>query len=131
MKKSDGELKQEPLKKEHVLFVCTYNKMRSITGEELYKKDPRFRVKSAGVDEDATVEVSSKLIDWADIIVVMEEMHVQWFRHYHPGVLETQKLICLDIPDAFYVMEPELVELLRNRFEERYAGLKEGNKDRA
>jgi protein-tyrosine-phosphatase len=36
-----------------ILFVCTANKMRSKTAEELYKNDARFMVKSAGVADFA------------------------------------------------------------------------------
>jgi hypothetical protein len=34
----------------NILFVCTINKMRSLTAERIYQKDERFKVKSAGTD---------------------------------------------------------------------------------
>ena len=63
-----------------LLFVCTYNKMRSKTGEALYYNDPRFEVKSAGIDDDAEVRLSWDLLDWADCTVVMEDIHINWIR---------------------------------------------------
>jgi predicted protein tyrosine phosphatase len=100
-----------------VLFICTFNKMRSKTAEVLYKKDERFEVKSAGVNEFAEVPVNLELLVWADYIVVMEEYHRKWLALNYPGVSEHQEIICLDIPDLYDFMEPELVVLLKEKAE--------------
>lgn len=100
-----------------VLFICTYNKMRSKTAEVLYKKDERFEVKSAGVDDYAEVPVNLELLVWADYIVVMEEYHREWLELNYALVSEHQEIICLDIPDLYNFMEPELIVLLKEKVE--------------
>jgi len=109
-------------KPKNLLFVCTFNQMRSRTAEELYRRDERFQVKSAGIDHSAPVQVDTEILVWADIIAVMEERHMQWIRHYYANVIEKKRMICLQIPDAFYFMDEELVDLLREKFEELYEG---------
>jgi predicted protein tyrosine phosphatase len=109
--------------KENLLFVCTYNKMRSKTGEEVYRHDERFEVKSGGIDSDAPVQVDDELLEWADYVVVMEDLHVNWIRYYYPDIAEEKPVICLKIPDAYYFMEAELVLLIKDRFEHKYRKL--------
>jgi predicted protein tyrosine phosphatase len=106
--------------KTNLLFVCTYNKMRSRTGEELYRSDERFEVRSAGIDDDAPVRVNEEVLAWADVIVVMEIVHKRWIEMYFKDDIREKRLIVLDIPDAFYFMEGDLVQVLKQRFEERY-----------
>jgi len=101
----------------NVLFVCTFNKMRSKTAEEIYKDDERFVVKSAGVDEYAEVPVNLELLVWADYIVVMEEFHRKWLRLNFPIISSNKEILCLGIPDEFDFMDPLLVFLLREKVE--------------
>lgn len=103
-----------------ILFVCTANKMRSKTAEELYKNDERFMVKSAGVADFADVPVNLELLIWADYIVVMEEMHLEWLRQYYPITYANKKIFCLEIPDLYDFMEPELVFQVKQKFETLY-----------
>ncbi len=106
--------------KVNLLFVCTYNEMRSRTGEEVYRGDSRFSVKSAGIDEYAKVRVEPGILGWAHCIAVMEDRHVRWINFNYPDIVAKKQLICMDIPDAYYFMEAELVESIRERFEEMY-----------
>jgi predicted protein tyrosine phosphatase len=52
------------------------------------------------------------LLEWAEVIFVMEEAHrtklSKKFRRY----LKNQRVICLGIPDRFGYMEQALVDLL-------------------
>ncbi|HLP46290.1 MAG TPA: phosphotyrosine protein phosphatase [Candidatus Kapabacteria bacterium] len=104
-------------KKLKILFICTYNKMRSKTAELLYKYDERFEVKSAGVDEFAEVRVNLELLSWADYIVTMEEFQRQWIQASFPGLSAYRKIHCLGIPDYYDFMDPELVFLIKEKFE--------------
>jgi predicted protein tyrosine phosphatase len=96
--------------------------MRSRTAEEIYKHDDRFVVKSAGVSDDADVRVSLAMMEWADYIVVMEEMHLEWLRTSFPGeyLQKESNIFCLGIPDEFWFMDQELVSLIKVRFESIY-----------
>jgi predicted protein tyrosine phosphatase len=104
-------------KKVKILFVCTYNKMRSRTAEELYKHDRRFQVKSAGVDEDAGTQVDLELLTWADYIMVMEEFHLRWIQQNYPLFSAHGQIHCLGIPDYYDFMDPGLASLIRDKFE--------------
>jgi predicted protein tyrosine phosphatase len=101
----------------NVLFICTFNKMRSKTAEVIYKDDKRFEVKSAGVDEYAEVPVNPELLIWADYIVVMEEFHRKWLRLNYPLISSNKEILCLGIPDEFDFMDPLLVFLLKEKVE--------------
>jgi predicted protein tyrosine phosphatase len=105
----------------HVLFLCGRNKARSPTAERVFESLPGLEVASAGVSIDADEVVSSELIEWADIIFVMEKSHrTKLTRQYHAN-LRLQKIVCLDIPDRYEYMDPALVELLKARVSQHLA----------
>ena len=56
-----------------VLFVCTGNIDRSPTAEEIFRSYPGVEAKSAGTSELAPTRISKELVEWADLILVMEE----------------------------------------------------------
>lgn len=101
----------------NILFVCTINKMRSLTAETIYLKDDRFQVKSAGTDKGATTYISRDLLEWADYIIVMEKEHRNKIRKIYPDLYLKKRIICLYIPDEYNYMDDQLIELLRYRFE--------------
>ena len=57
----------------NILFVCSRNQWRSPTGEQIYKNAQGINAKSAGTEPSARTKINAKLIDWADIIFVMEK----------------------------------------------------------
>ena len=59
--------------KEKLLFLCSQNRLRSPTAEKVFSENPALEVRSAGVNRDATRPVSRSLLQWADIIFVMEK----------------------------------------------------------
>ena len=68
---------------------------------------------SAGLNNGADVPLSGELIEWADIIFVMEKHHRSKLSKRFKPYLKNKRIICLDIPDEYEYMEPELVELLK------------------
>ena len=105
----------------HVLFLCGRNKARSPTAERVFESLPGLEVASAGVSIDADEVVSSELIEWADIIFVMEKSHrTKLTRQYHAN-LRLQKIVCLDIPDKYEYMDSALIELLKARVSQHLA----------
>lgn len=56
-----------------ILFVCTVNKYRSKTAEKVFGDYEQYETKSAGIDKEAVVQLNQELLDWADLIVVMEK----------------------------------------------------------
>jgi predicted protein tyrosine phosphatase len=98
-----------------VLFVCSRNRLRSPTAETVFSSWPDIDVASAGLDHDADVPLSGELIDWADLIFVMERKHRTKLSKNFARHLRHQRIVCLDIPDDFEFMDPDLIELLKAR----------------
>jgi predicted protein tyrosine phosphatase len=99
----------------HVLFVCSQNRLRSPTAEEVFSSWPNVEVASAGLNRDAVTPLTPELVEWADIIFVMEKDHrsklTGSFKHH----LNRQRIVCLDIPDKYQFMDPALVRILGER----------------
>jgi predicted protein tyrosine phosphatase len=105
---------------QRILFVCTVNRMRSATAYEMYKDDLRFQVDSAGTDRTANVVLEEWHLEWADAIVVMEKYHRNQIRSRFPDHYERKPIVCLFIEDIYDFMQPELITILREKFEDVY-----------
>jgi len=92
--------------------------MRSATAYEIYKDDPRFEVDSAGTDKTANVVLEEWHLEWADAIVVMEKYHRNAIRTKFPALYEKKPIVCLYIEDIYDHMQPELVAILKEKFED-------------
>jgi len=98
-----------------VLFLCSRNRLRSPTAEQIFDGRPDLEVASAGLNPDADVLCTPDLVAWADIIFVMEKTHRTKLSARFRRHLKDKKVICLDIPDNYAFMAPELVSLLAAR----------------
>lgn len=97
-----------------VLFICSKNRLRSRTAETLFSNSWNIEVDSAGTDSDAIHQVTAQQILWADVIFVMEEYHRARLISEFNDYINNQEIICLNIPDIFQYMDPQLVEILKN-----------------
>ena len=70
---------------------------------------------SAGLALDAEEPVTPDHLDWADIIFVMERAHRAKLQRRFGPHLKGKRVICLDIPDDYAFMQPELVALLEKK----------------
>jgi predicted protein tyrosine phosphatase len=95
-----------------VLFVCSQNKLRSPTAEQMFSDRPGFEVASAGTDRSAGNPVSAETLEWADVIFVMEQSHRSKLSKMFRPHLKNKRVICLDIPDDFEYMDPSLIRIL-------------------
>jgi predicted protein tyrosine phosphatase len=100
------------MKRRRVLFLCSRHRLRSPTAAEVFRGWPQLEVDSAGLADDAETRLSSDQLDWAELIVVMEASHKRRLQQRHAARLHGKRVICLDIPDRYDYMQPELVELL-------------------
>ena len=98
-----------------LLFVCSQNKLRSPTAEAVFSNLEGIEVASCGLNHDAEIPASSELVEWADIIFVMEKAHRNKLGAKFKRSLGGKRLICLDIPDEFEYMDPKLISLLQAR----------------
>jgi predicted protein tyrosine phosphatase len=94
------------------LFICTENRLRSPTAEAVFSQYPGVNAIGAGTNLDAETTVSGELIEWADMVFVMEKSHKNKISKKFKVLLKAKRLVCLDIPDNYERMQPELVRLL-------------------
>lgn len=99
----------------NLLFVCTQNRLRSPTAEQVFADWPGVETASAGLGNEAEVPVSPELLEWADIVFVMEPVHRARLAQRFKPHLKRARIVCLGIPDSFDFMQPELVELLKRK----------------
>ena len=95
------------------LFVCSQNRLRSPTAEQVFAGWPGVETDSAGLGGDASVPLSPEQIAWATVIFVMEKAHRSRLNQRFRQHLNGKQVICLDIPDHYALMQPELVTLLQ------------------
>lgn len=98
-----------------VLFICGQNRLRSPTAEQIFSNWPGLEVTSAGLKNDADNPVTPELLEWAELIFVMEKVHRSKLSQKFKPYLRHAKVVCLDIPDDYEFMEPALVSLLNER----------------
>lgn len=96
-----------------VLFLCSQNRLRSPTAEAVFADHDGLEVRSAGLDHDAVSSVTPELVEWAEIIFVMERAHRNKLRKKFRRYIDTQRIVCLGIPDEYAYMDPALVSLLK------------------
>lgn len=95
----------------NILFICSRNQWRSPTGEQVWRNHPAVSARSAGTSPRAKKTVSAKEIQWADIILVMEQKHKQRLQASFNRLFAHKRLVVLDIPDEYQYMDPELVTI--------------------
>ncbi|CAN7672124.1 low molecular weight protein tyrosine phosphatase family protein [Rhizobium sp. LjRoot254] len=103
------------MKKQNLLFVCSQNKLRSPTAEQVFSQFPGVEAMSAGTNNDAVTPVDGELVEWANVIFVMEKSHLNKVRRKFKKHLNNKRVICLNIPDDYDFMDPALVKLLEAR----------------
>lgn len=99
----------------HILFICSQNKLRSPTAEQLYADSPGMEVTSAGLNNDAVVPVTPELIEWADRIFVMESIHRSKLNAGFKSHLQGKRITCLNIPDNYGFMDEKLLAILERK----------------
>ena len=72
-----------------------------------------IEVRSAGTSAEAECPVSADLLEWADRVFVMETSQRRYLNAHFASVLKDEKVVCLNIPDIYRYMQPELVVALR------------------
>ena len=70
---------------------------------------------SAGLSPDADNPVTPELVEWANVLVVMEQKHKSKLASLFQRHLANKRVVCLNIPDNYRFMEPALVKLLRSK----------------
>jgi predicted protein tyrosine phosphatase len=108
------------------LFICHYNQRRSATAERVFGKDPALDVRSAGTSDEAMVRVNQRMLEWADVVFIMDGRQRTALDRMFPGHPALERVVCLDIRDDYHFLDPELVTLLRDRTQPYLSRLKQG-----
>ena len=97
------------------LFVCSRNRLRSPTAEQVFAEIDGVETASAGLAPDADNPMTAELAEWANLIFVMEKVHRTRLQRRFGRHLKHARVVCLDIPDDYGFMDEALVRLLRER----------------
>jgi predicted protein tyrosine phosphatase len=97
----------------NLLFICSENRLRSPTAEAVFSNYEGVSAIGAGTNSDAETTVSGDLIEWADVVLVMEKSHRNKVAQKYKELLKDKRLLCLEIPDNYQYMQPELIKLLK------------------
>ena len=96
--------------REHILFVCSRNQLRSPTGERIFANSERFEPRSRGLRSSARRQLTAADVLWADSIFVMERDHKRELLRHFGEEAEGRKIFVLDIPDDYEFMDSELID---------------------
>jgi len=96
-----------------LLFICSENQLRSPTAEAVFSEYDGVEAIGAGTNADSETPVSGDLIEWADIVLVMEKVHRNKVSKKYKELLKDKRVVVLDIPDIYQCMQPELILLLK------------------
>jgi predicted protein tyrosine phosphatase len=100
---------------QRILFLCTANKLRSPTAEQVFSQYPNLEVSSAGLGNDAAEPLTPEHLEGVDTIFVMEKAHRNKLSQRFKKHLGKARVICLNIADEYAYMDPELITLLKTR----------------
>jgi predicted protein tyrosine phosphatase len=95
-----------------VLFVCNQNQNRSKTAEEIFRS--KFETKSVGLYNENPI--NSQDLNWADLVVVMEDSQRTEISKRFPKQYLSKKIISLDIPDIYKYNQESLIKILNEKF---------------
>ena len=101
--------------KTRMLFVCTANHDRSPTAEIMYQRHPGLEAKSTGMFKPE--KKVREYLAWADLIVVMEDIHEAYIREHFAEALADKPVFVLGIEDRYRFMEDDLTSLIEERME--------------
>jgi len=101
----------------NLLFVCSQNKRRSLTAENIYDGVDGHHARSAGTEKNSRIKVTSGLIGWADIVFCFEKKHLRRLREKYSEEMSGKTVVTLNISDEYEYMDEELQEIIRGYVE--------------
>ena len=100
----------------NILFVCSANKDRSKTADDYFSSIySELNFNSAGTNlklcqKEGTNPLSEDLINWADLIFVMEKKHLEKVNSF-PHSSNMRKVVILHIADRYKYYNRDLIEI--------------------
>lgn len=106
-----------------VLTVCSANMLRSPTIALVLSAEPyNFNTRSAGTEGYALIPVTEDLLVWADEVVCADTEHALWVRNKMMEWMLDKPIVDLQIPDNYEYRNPELIEMIKERYGSRTVG---------
>jgi predicted protein tyrosine phosphatase len=99
----------------HILFICRHTTSESSPAEEIFAQQHGVEILYAEPGNNAKVQLNPALVEWADIIFVMNRTDRDGLLKKFRKHLTRQQLICLDTPDDAESQSPEPLEILKRR----------------
>ena len=101
-----------------VLCCCSAGLLRSPTTAVILSQEPyNYNTRAAGVAKEyALIPVDAVLVGWADEIVVMEQWQADTIRLEYPKEAKGKEVICLNVPDNYPRMDPDLVKFIKKAY---------------
>lgn len=103
-----------------VLCVCSAGLLRSPTTAMVLSQEPyNYNTRAAGISEEyALIEVDEVLLNWADEIVCMEREQGLALIQKMKDIKMNKPLKCLNIYDNYAYRDPELIKLIKEKYNE-------------
>lgn len=99
------------INKTTILFICEGNAQRSPTFELWFKEHrPQYETKSTGTAYGYPERLTEELLNWADIIFVMDLNQEMFIARKYPKQLK--KVILIGVSDQYNRESPELYRLI-------------------
>ena len=102
-----------------VLFICTANRMRSLTAEEEARKMyPDHEFKSCGTSKaKARVFMTDDLLRWADHVIFMADTNYAYAVKNNREALNSAKTVrIMGLLDQYKYRDPRFIQLFRTTF---------------
>lgn len=99
-----------------VLFICSAGLLRSATASHVFCSEPyNWNTRSAASNSEYGLNiVNEALLEWADLICVMQEEHIFLMQNLDINFDKySHKVVNLNIPDMFMYRDPEMIRLLK------------------
>ena len=103
--------------RKRVLFVCTQNKVRSLTAEHLYRGRPDLDVKSCGTATFAKNQLTAELMNWAEVVFYFDDSQIEVIEKCFSKEAQEKPVICLGLADVFTYKSDALVVKLVTKLE--------------
>ncbi len=106
----------------HILFVCSANKDRSKSADDYFSQQfDDLEFKSAGTNQRICMQLGTQMIheellEWADVIIAMQEKHRKFINENFSGV-DQKKIKVIHIQDRYGYYQKELIDLLKQKVE--------------
>ncbi len=107
----------ESHQKLRVLFVCTQNKVRSLTAEHLYRVRQDLEVRSCGTAAFAKNQLTEEVMKWADMVFIFDELQAEAIEKKFGKDAFGKEIISLGLADVYQYKSESLVLKLTAKIE--------------